>query len=46
MYSMKFFSVDVDSNESFLHGGKLPILTATSKGHAMHVFINGKLAGK
>ncbi|KAL4013236.1 hypothetical protein IC575_025398 [Cucumis melo] len=38
-------SVNVDPNESYLRGGKFPTLTATSKGHAMHVFINGKLAG-
>lgn len=46
IYTAEFFSIEVDSNESFLHGGKTPILTAASTGHAMHVFINGKLAGK
>ena len=43
---MELSSVNVDPNESYLRGGKFPPLTATSKGHGMHVFINGKLAGK
>ncbi|XP_022947661.1 beta-galactosidase 3-like [Cucurbita moschata] len=38
-------SVKVDSNESFLRGGRLPTLVAGSTGHGMHVFINGKLTG-
>ncbi|KAK7309321.1 hypothetical protein RJT34_05949 [Clitoria ternatea] len=38
-------SVDIDSSESFLHGGKLPTLIVESTGHAVHVFINGQLSG-
>ncbi|XP_019444794.1 PREDICTED: beta-galactosidase 3-like isoform X1 [Lupinus angustifolius] len=38
-------SVDVGSSESFLHGGKLPTLIVQSTGHAVHVFINGRLSG-
>ncbi|XP_058777815.1 beta-galactosidase 3 [Vicia villosa] len=38
-------SVDVASSESFLHGGKLPSLIVQSTGHAVHVFINGRLSG-
>ncbi|AES95050.1 putative beta-galactosidase [Medicago truncatula] len=38
-------SVDVGSSESFLHGGKLPSLIVQSTGHAVHVFINGRLSG-
>ncbi|XAR73820.1 Beta-galactosidase [Bertholletia excelsa] len=38
-------SVDIDSSESFLHGGKLPTLIVQSTGHALHVFINGQLSG-
>ncbi|XP_041010238.1 beta-galactosidase 3-like [Juglans microcarpa x Juglans regia] len=38
-------SVDISSSESFLRQGKLPTLTVQSTGHAMHVFINGHLAG-
>ncbi|CAI9276495.1 unnamed protein product [Lactuca saligna] len=38
-------SVDVDSSESFLHGGELPKLLVQSRGHALHVFINGEYSG-
>ncbi|KAL9172688.1 hypothetical protein ABFS82_03G064000 [Erythranthe guttata] len=38
-------SIDISSSESFLRGGQKPILTVNSKGHAVHVFINGQLAG-
>ncbi|KAL8059102.1 hypothetical protein ABFX02_03G065100 [Erythranthe guttata] len=38
-------SIDIGSSESFLRGGQKPILTVNSKGHAVHVFINGQLAG-
>ncbi|XP_022867803.1 beta-galactosidase-like [Olea europaea var. sylvestris] len=37
--------VTVASNEGFLKSGKWPLLTVMSAGHALHVFINGKLAG-
>ncbi|KAG9146064.1 hypothetical protein Leryth_016612 [Lithospermum erythrorhizon] len=38
-------SVIVSSSESFLHGGEHPTLLVQSAGHALHVFINGQLAG-
>ncbi|XP_043713345.1 beta-galactosidase 3-like [Telopea speciosissima] len=38
-------SVEVGSQESFLHGGEQPSLTIQSTGHALHVFINGQLSG-
>ncbi|KAL8523216.1 hypothetical protein ACS0TY_013256 [Phlomoides rotata] len=38
-------SVDIDSSESFLHGGELPTLIAHSSGHALLVFVNGELSG-
>ncbi|KAG8377849.1 hypothetical protein BUALT_Bualt08G0076300 [Buddleja alternifolia] len=38
-------SIDVGSSESFLRGGPKPTLTVESRGHAIHVFINGQLAG-
>ncbi|XP_022949187.1 beta-galactosidase 1-like [Cucurbita moschata] len=37
--------VHIDSNEGFLWSGKDPVLTVLSAGHAMHVFVNGQLAG-
>ncbi|XP_042036626.1 beta-galactosidase-like [Salvia splendens] len=37
--------VRVDSHEGFLKGGKWPVLTVNSAGHALHVFINGQLSG-
>ncbi|KAE8709509.1 Beta-galactosidase 5 [Hibiscus syriacus] len=30
---------------NFLHGGELPTLIVQSTGHAVHIFINGQLAG-
>ncbi|KAF6168105.1 hypothetical protein GIB67_011490 [Kingdonia uniflora] len=38
-------SVEVSPSESFLNGGKWPTLSVESKGHAMHIFINGQLSG-
>ncbi|GAA0153644.1 galactosidase [Lithospermum erythrorhizon] len=38
-------SVSISSSESFLRGGELPTLMVQSAGHALHVFINGQLAG-
>ncbi|KAE8707112.1 Beta-galactosidase 5 [Hibiscus syriacus] len=38
-------SVDIGSSESFLHGGELPTLIVQSTRHAVHIFINGQLAG-
>ncbi|XP_008793242.1 beta-galactosidase [Phoenix dactylifera] len=37
--------VNIGQNEQFLKNGKYPVLTVLSAGHAMHVFINGQLAG-
>ncbi|KAJ6799813.1 beta-galactosidase 5-like isoform X1 [Iris pallida] len=38
-------SVDINPNEGFLHGGRLPVLIVESAGHALHVYINGQLSG-
>ncbi|XP_019165946.1 PREDICTED: beta-galactosidase 5-like isoform X2 [Ipomoea nil] len=38
-------SVEISPSESFLHGGRHPILTVQSAGHALHVFINGQFSG-
>ncbi|XP_034674934.1 beta-galactosidase 5-like [Vitis riparia] len=38
-------SVNIDSSESFLRRGQTPTLTVQSKGHAVHVFINGQYSG-
>ncbi|KAF6146135.1 hypothetical protein GIB67_015573 [Kingdonia uniflora] len=38
-------SVEVSPSESFLNGGEWPTLNVVSKGHVMHVFINGQLSG-
>lgn len=38
-------SVEVDEDEPFLKNGGLPVLTVQSAGDALHVFINGNLAG-
>ena len=38
-------SVDISPSESFLHQGQHPTLTVQSSGHAMHMFINGRLSG-
>ncbi|KAL9248596.1 Beta-galactosidase 5-like protein [Drosera capensis] len=37
--------VYISSSESFLYHGPTPTLTVASAGHALHVFINGKLSG-
>lgn len=39
------YSVEIGSSESFLHGEELPTLIVHSKGHALHVYINGQLSG-
>lgn len=38
-------SVEVDPKEEFLKSGYYPVLTVLSAGHALHVFVNGQLAG-
>ncbi|XP_074308121.1 beta-galactosidase 3-like [Silene latifolia] len=38
-------SVDVNPSDSSLHGGEQPTLVVQSTGHAVHVFINGRLIG-
>ncbi|KAB5561359.1 hypothetical protein DKX38_006316 [Salix brachista] len=40
-----YLCVHISSSESFLRGGRPPILTVQSAGHALHVFINGELSG-
>ncbi|KAL3632917.1 hypothetical protein CASFOL_025901 [Castilleja foliolosa] len=37
--------VKIDPREGFLRGGKWPVLTVLSAGHAMHVFVNGQISG-
>jgi len=37
--------VNIASNEGFLKSGQWPLLSIMSAGHALHVFINGKLSG-
>ncbi|CAN0878016.1 Beta-galactosidase 1 [Linum grandiflorum] len=37
--------VQISSTESFLRNGKQPVLTVNSAGHALHVYVNGRLAG-
>ncbi|XP_022147716.1 beta-galactosidase-like [Momordica charantia] len=37
--------IRIDPNEGFLKSGQWPLLTIFSAGHALHVFINGQLAG-
>ncbi|XP_027124554.2 beta-galactosidase [Coffea arabica] len=37
--------VRIYHTEGFLKGGKWPVLTVMSAGHALHVFINGQLSG-
>ncbi|CAN6441765.1 unnamed protein product [Victoria cruziana] len=37
--------VNIDAGEKFLDGGVWPVLTVMSAGHALHAFVNGKLAG-
>ncbi|XP_071685526.1 beta-galactosidase 3-like [Rutidosis leptorrhynchoides] len=38
-------SIEINPLERFLHGGRRPILTVHSKGHGVHVFVNGKRFG-
>ncbi|KAK7859240.1 beta-galactosidase 1 [Quercus suber] len=38
--------VKIDANEEFLKSGYYPYLTVLSAGHALHVFINGRLSGR
>ncbi|KAH6770173.1 beta-galactosidase 3 [Perilla frutescens var. hirtella] len=38
-------SVDIASSELFLRNGQKPTLTVDSRGHALHVFINGNFEG-
>ncbi|XP_031273825.1 beta-galactosidase 3-like [Pistacia vera] len=38
-------NVDIGSSESFLRGDQQPTLTVGSRGHALHVFVNGQLSG-
>ncbi|XAR73229.1 Beta-galactosidase [Bertholletia excelsa] len=38
--------VNIDPDEEFLKTGQYPLLTVMSAGHALHVFIIGKLSGK
>ncbi|KAH9696373.1 Beta-galactosidase 3 [Citrus sinensis] len=38
-------SVNISSSDSFLHGGERPTLSVQSRGHALHVFVNGQLTG-
>ncbi|KAL3505338.1 hypothetical protein ACH5RR_035179 [Cinchona calisaya] len=38
-------SIDISSSESFFRGGQKPTLFVQSRGHAVHVFINGQLSG-
>lgn len=37
--------VKIDPYEGFLKGQKWPVLTVMSAGHALHVYVNGQLAG-
>ncbi|KAH6790117.1 beta galactosidase 1 [Perilla frutescens var. frutescens] len=37
--------VEIDHSEGYFRGGKPPVLTVSSAGHALHVFINGQLSG-
>ncbi|XP_048133870.1 beta-galactosidase-like [Rhodamnia argentea] len=37
--------ITISPNEAFLWSGQYPVLTIMSAGHAMHVFVNGELAG-
>ncbi|KAJ8440594.1 hypothetical protein Cgig2_028723 [Carnegiea gigantea] len=38
-------SVKIDPYEGFLKGQNWPVLTVMSAGHALHVYVNGQLAG-
>ena len=37
--------MNIHPDEGFLKNGQSPVLTVMSAGHALHVFINGQLAG-
>ncbi|KAK3438940.1 hypothetical protein EUGRSUZ_C03898, partial [Eucalyptus grandis] len=37
--------ITISPNEAFLRSSQSPVLTISSAGHAMHVFVNGELAG-
>eukprot|EP00249_Psilotum_nudum_P004334 c17855_g1_i1 orf=2253-3881(+) len=37
--------IQVDQDEPFLQNGSKPMLSIVSLGHALHVFVNGELAG-
>lgn len=39
-------SINIKGNEPFLEDGSQTVLHVESLGHALHVFINGKLAGQ
>lgn len=39
-------SITIGTDEKFLKTGDDPLLTIGSAGHALHVFVNGQLAGK
>jgi hypothetical protein len=45
-YAVIDLSITIGSDESFLKTGDNPLLTIFSAGHALHVFVNGLLAGK
>ncbi|CAH8338182.1 unnamed protein product [Eruca vesicaria subsp. sativa] len=38
--------ITIDAGERFLKTGDFPLLTLWSAGHALHVFVNGQLAGR
>ncbi|CAN6439399.1 unnamed protein product [Victoria cruziana] len=38
-------SIYIDHSEAFLRNGQPPVLYVHSAGHALHVFVNGQLAG-
>ncbi|XP_031473527.1 beta-galactosidase 5-like [Nymphaea colorata] len=38
-------SIYIDHSEAFLRNGQHPVLYVHSAGHALHVFVNGQLAG-
>jgi hypothetical protein len=40
-----FGSTNIEGDEPFLEDGSQTILHVESLGHALHAFINGKLAG-
>lgn len=46
MHFLIHHSVKIDPSEGFLRSGNYPVLTVMSAGHALHVFVNGQLAGQ